>query len=148
MPPTIAISTSSSWSSIRTWRRLKGHANASSRSSTKLLAQVTRVAPWRLNDWTFAKFLPAKRCARSGSNRQRSEDSGHRSAKPRQRIEIDVAAGENNCDALPADVDLGLGNRGIRNCRRRFDHDLHRLPNRAHCRNDRFLAHSHDFIDI
>jgi hypothetical protein len=36
---------------------------------------------------------------------------------PRQNVEIDIAAGENNADSLPNDIDLPFLNRGIRNSR-------------------------------
>jgi hypothetical protein len=39
-------------------------------------------------------------------------------------------------------------NRSIRHRRGWLDHDLHRLPNRAHCRNDSFLAHGHDVVHV
>ena len=36
---------------------------------------------------------------------------------PRQRVEIDVAAGENDPDALSSGVDLAFNDRGVRNGR-------------------------------
>src|SRR5581483_183188 len=72
---------------------------------------------------------------------------GQSNSLPRQRIKIDIAAAENEADALTDDVDLALDYRGVRDGTRRLDDDFHRLPNLAHRRDDRFLAHGHDIID-
>src|ERR1043165_2074959 len=67
---------------------------------------------------------------------------------PRQSIQVDVAARENDTDPLAAEINLRSLIRRIRNCRCRLDHDLHRLPNRAHRENDCFLAYSHNVVHV
>ena len=49
---------------------------------------------------------------------------------------------------LPAMSILRSINRGIRNGCGRFDDDLHRLPDSAHGRDNRFFAHGHDVIHV
>src|SRR4029077_18835424 len=67
---------------------------------------------------------------------------------PRQRIEIDIASGENDADPLFSDADLPFFNRSKGNRRRWLDNDFHRPPNRAHGRDDRVLAYSHNVVYV
>src|SRR5207244_11911124 len=132
--------------------------NEPSQSSTKLSAQPKSAGIWPPNGWIVAIFSPPKRCARFGSNSQKSAVRDHKSADPGKRIEIDVAAGENNADAFSGEVDLlcqaivrrrlVFRDRGERNRGRRLDDDLHRLPNCAHRRDDRFFTDGHNAIDV
>jgi len=67
---------------------------------------------------------------------------------PRQRIEIDIAAGEDDPDAFRAAIDFPFGNRRIGHRGGRFYDDLHRLPDRAHGGDDRVVAHGHHIVHV
>src|SRR5689334_16431313 len=67
---------------------------------------------------------------------------------PRERVEIDITAGQNNSDALSRDVDLLLENRGIRHSSGRLDNNLHRFPDCAHGRGNRVFGHGHHVVNV
>src|SRR5437868_1566463 len=68
-------------------------------------------------------------------------------AHPWQPVQINIAAGKNNARSFSTHVDVVFHNRGIRDCGRWLNNNLHRLPNRAHGDNYGFLAHRHYVID-
>src|SRR5438105_15599771 len=68
--------------------------------------------------------------------------------QPRERVEIDIATGQNNSDPLSDDVDLILENHGIRNGSGRLDDDFHCFPDSAHRRDNRVFAHGHHIVNV
>ncbi len=64
--------------------------------------------------WRVVVLKPRSRLA---TGRVRPTGGAGALQVPRQRVEIDIATGENDADTLASDVDLAFHNRGIRNGR-------------------------------
>src|SRR5438046_537468 len=68
--------------------------------------------------------------------------------QPRQGVEINVTARQDQADALSLDLDPLLHHSGVRDRPGWLDDEFHRLPTRPHPGHDRLLAHRHDVIHV
>ena len=66
---------------------------------------------------------------------------------PRQAVKIQIAAAQDDADALCRCRQTAFHDCRISHCARGFNNELHDLPNPAHRLDDRFLAHGHNVID-
>ena len=89
-------------------------------------------------------------CVLSG-RRRGSRETGrreHRSEQRRGRFEVDVAARQDDADALAAHRQARVEHGGRGERARRLDHELHALPEKAHRLDDLGVAHGHDVVHV